>query len=213
MTPIRVLLADDHPFYREGVRTMFTAQEVGMTLVAEAATGEEAVALTQSAAPDVVLMDVTMPGIGGIEATRRITTAHPEVGVLVLTMHDDATVFTALRAGARGYLLKHAGFEELHRAIVAIHHGEAIFSPEIARRITEHFARPLRRAVEAFPELTEREHDVLALLSEDLTTASIAHRLGLAEKTVYNYVATILAKLRARDRAEAARRARDAGLG
>jgi len=213
MTPIRVLLADDHPFYREGVRAMFAAEEHGMTLVAEASSGEEAVELAARHSPDVVLMDVTMPGIGGIEATRRITQADPQIGVLVLTMHDDTTVFSAIRAGARGYLLKHAGFAELHRAVTAVHHGEAIFSPEIARRIAEHFDRPVTPGSDAFPDLTEREREVLALLAAELDTATIARRLGLAEKTVYNYVATILAKLRARDRSEAARLARDAGLG
>ncbi|PWJ49872.1 two component transcriptional regulator, LuxR family [Quadrisphaera granulorum] len=215
MSHVRVLLADDHPFYREGVRAMLASEDHGIRLVAEAATGEEAVALAAREAPDVVLMDLTMPGIGGLEATRRIVTRQPATAVLVLTMHDDASVFLALRAGARGYLLKHAGVEELTRAIVSVAKGEAIFSPAAARRLTEHFVRVPGRthAPDAFPDLTGRERQVLALLASDLGTVDIARRLGLTEKTVYNYVATVLAKLRVRDREEAAARAREAGLG
>lgn len=213
MSGIRVILVDDHPFYREGVRAMI-ADQPGIELVGEAATGEAAIALAADTRPDVVIMDVAMPGMGGIEATRRITSTRPETAVLILTMHDDATVFTALHAGARGYLLKDAGVDELLRAILAVHRGEAIFSPAAATRIAHHFAHgPAAAGPGRFPDLTDRETEVLALLADDLGTAAIARRLGLTEKTVYNYVATILAKLRARDRAEAAARARAAGLG
>lgn len=204
-------MVDDHPFYREGVRSLL-ADDEGIEIAAEATDGEAAVALAASGEFDVIVMDLAMPGIGGLEATRRILAADPSAAVLVLTMHDDQTVFAVLRAGARGYLLKHAGVDELTRAITAVHRGEAIFSPAVARRLTAHFARPASSG-ELFPELTDRERDVLALLADDLDTATIARRLGLTEKTVYNYVATLLAKLRARDRTEAAQRARAAGLG
>lgn len=216
---IRVLLVDDHPFYREGIRAMLADDELGVRIVAEAATGEDALtaqaAATEAAQPfDVVIMDLAMPGMGGLEAIRRLTGEDPELPVLVLTMHDDESVFAALRAGARGYLLKDAGIDELVRAVSAVHCGEAIFSPAVSRRLVAHFAHaPIRAAADAFPALTDRERDVLALLADDLGTAAIARRLGLSEKTVYNYVATVLAKLRARDRAEAAERARAAGLG
>ncbi|MBS1905154.1 MAG: response regulator transcription factor [Actinobacteria bacterium] len=210
---IRILLVDDHPFYREGIRSMLAAGDLGVRIDAEAATGEEALTSVAAARPDLVVMDLSMPGIGGIEAIRRLMLADPELPILVLTMHDDESVFAALRAGARGYLLKDAGIEDLVRAIAAVQRGEAIFSPRVARRLVAHFADAPRSASDAFPELTDRERDVLALLADDLGTAVIARRLGLTEKTVYNYVATVLAKLRARDRGEAAERARAAGLG
>lgn len=212
---IRVLLADDHLFYREGVRSMLTGEEHGIQISAEASSGEEAVVLAAHGSFDVIVMDLAMPGMGGLEAIRRIVAADPDAAVLVLTMHDDAAVFAALRVGARGYLLKHASVDELARAIVAVHRGEAIFSPAVARRLTAHFSRSetTGEAALLFPELTARERDVLALLADDLGTAAIARRLGLTEKTVYNYVATILAKLRLTDRAHAAARAREAGLG
>lgn len=211
---IRVLLVDDHPFYREGVRSLLADDDHGIRVTAEAATGEEAVRLAAAEPFEVIVMDLAMPGIGGLEATRRILAADPEAAVLVLTMHDDQTVFAALRAGARGYLLKHAGVDELTRAIIAVERGEAIFSPAIARRLTAHFARPAGSGDAAlFPELTDREREVLALLADDLGTTAIARRLGLTEKTVYNYVATILMKLRLTDRTQAAARAREAGLG
>lgn len=210
---IRILLVDDHPFYREGIRAML-ADDPEVRLVAIAGSGEEALALVEAEVPDVVVMDLTMPGIGGIEATRRLHATAPGLPVLVLTMHDDESVFAALRAGARGYLLKDAGVDELVRAIVAVQRGEAIFSPATARRLLAHFAAAVpARPTPVFPELTDRERDVLALLAEDLGTAAIARRLGLTEKTVYNYVAVVLTKLRVRDRSEAGRRAREAGFG
>lgn len=207
---IRLLLVDDHPFYREGIRALL-ADHPEVEVAAEAATGEEAIAAVAAHSPDVVVMDLAMPGMNGLEATRRLTTADPALPVLVLTMHDDESVVAALRAGARGYLLKDAGIDELVRAVTAVHAGQAILSPSAARRLVDHAATT--PAAAAFPELTGREQDVLALLADDLDTATIARRLGLTEKTVYNYVASLLAKLRVRDRTEAARRARAAGLG
>lgn len=206
---IRLLLVDDHPFYREGIRALLS-DHPEVEVAAEAATGEEAIAAVAAHSPDVVVMDLAMPGMNGLEATRRITAADPTLPVLVLTMHDDESVVAALRAGARGYLLKDAGIDELVRAVTAVHAGQAIFSPSAARRLVDHASTT---PTAAFPELTGREQDVLALLADDLDTATIARRLGLTEKTVYNYVATLLAKLRARDRTEAAQRARAAGLG
>lgn len=210
---IRVLLVDDHPFYRDGVRTMLAAEE-GVEVVGEAGTGEEAIAWCADAgsdAVDVVVMDLSMPGEGGLAAIRRLAAAAPTLRTLVLTMFDDATVFHALRAGARGYLVKNAGIDELARAVRAVADGEVILSPTVAGLVLEHFAR--RSPSTAVPGLTEREHEVLALLADDLLPAQIARRLGLAPKTVHNYVAVLLAKLHARDRAEAAARARAAGLG
>lgn len=158
---ITVLIADDHVFYREGVKVMLDGHP-DAAVVAEAATGVEAVRQVAVARPDVVLMDLKMPGMGGIEATRQIVAAHPEVAVLVLTMFDDDSVFAAIRAGARGYLLKHANLDDLLRAISAVHRGEAIFSPTIAQRLLRFVATaPVHRATARLPELTEREHDVL----------------------------------------------------
>lgn len=209
---IRVLLVDDHTFYRQGIRALVGEADDGVEIVAEAASGEEALQAVTNSSPDVVIMDLSLPGMSGIDATRRLTAEHQELAVLVLTMHDDESVLAALNAGARGYLLKDAGVDELVRAVRAVHAGQAIFSASIARRLIAHTNTPLR-TVKAFPELTAREVDVLALLAEELDTTAIARRLGLSEKTVYNYVATILAKLRARDRADAARRYREAGVG
>lgn len=216
---IQVLLVDDHPFYREGIRAMLAEEDLGVRVAGEATTGEEALIAhahaTRAGEPfDVVIMDLAMPGMGGLEAIRRLAVEDPALPVLVLSMHDDESVFAALRAGALGYLLKDAGVDELVRAVTAVHRGEGIFSPAIAHRLVTHFAQaPAHPAALTFPALTDRERDVLTLLADDLGTAAIARRLGLSEKTVYNYVATVLAKLRARDRTEAAERARAAGLG
>ena len=203
-------MVDDHPFYREGVRSLL-ADDEGIEIAAEATDGEAAVALAASGEFDVIVMDLAMPGIGGLEATRRILAADPSAAVLVLTMHDDQTVFAVLRAGARGYLLKHAGVDELTRAITAVHRGEAIFSPAVARRLTAHFARPASSG-ELFPELTDRERDVLALLVRGRSNAEIAAALRLSAKTVRNYVSSILVKLGARDRTQAVILAGEAGF-
>ncbi len=217
MERIRVLVADDHPVFRYGMRALLSA-EPDIELVGEAADGEEAIQLAASLRPDVILMDLNMPGTNGIEATRRILEAGPqeEVGILMLTMfEDDDSVFAAMRVGARGYVLKGADGTETLRAIRAVARGEAIFGPSIARRLTQYFAAPRQEAVatRAFPELTERERDILALIARGYTNTAIADRLYLSPKTVRNYVSSIFAKLQVADRAEAIVRAREAGLG
>ncbi len=214
METIRVLLADDHPFFRDGLR-MLLEEAPDLTLAAEAADGDEAVALAEAAQPDVILMDIKMPGLSGIEATRRILGASPHIGILVVTMYeDDDFVFSALRAGARGYLLKGADRAEVLRAIRAVAGGDAIFGPAIARRLIGFFAAPASPAPPPlFPELTEREREILALLARGTANADIAGRLYLSPKTVRNNVSNILSKLQVASRAEAIVRAREAGLG
>lgn len=214
MEPLRILIADDHPTFRDGLRALLTAAP-DMTLVGEAATGDEAVTIAASLQPDVILMDIQMPGTNGIEATRVILHASPHIGVLVVTMfEDDGSVFAAMRAGARGYLLKGAKYDEILRAIRAVGSGEAIFSPAIAVRLIAYFAdaRPAMPP-QLFPELTDREREVLGLIAQGYRNAAIADRLYLSEKTVRNHVTNILSKLQVADRAEAIIRAREAGLG
>jgi len=214
MDPIRVLIADDHPFYREGVRTMLSvAQDI--EIAGEVASGDEAIAQAASLQPDVILMDLKMPGLNGIEATRRILHTSPHIGVLVLTMFEaDESVFAAMRAGARGYLLKDVGQEELVRAVKAVSRGEAIFSPAIAERLIHYFAALRPAAADlAFPELTEREREILQLIAQGHSNAEIAERLVLRTKTVQNHVSNIFNKLQVADRAQAIVRAREAGLG
>ncbi len=212
MEEISILIADDHPMFRFGLRTRLSA-EPDMRVTGEAASGEEAITLAGSLAPDVVIMDLNLPGMHGIEATRRIREMHPNIAVLVVTMFDDDSVFAAMRAGARGYLLKGAEGEETVRAIRAVSHGEAIFSPSIALRLMNYFAAPRPAAVQPFPELTEREHEILSLIAAGLTNTAIANRLTLSPKTVRNYVSSIFSKLQVADRTEAVTRARSAGLG
>ncbi len=210
---IRVLIADDHPVFRFGLRALLQG-EADMEIVGEATTGREAVAMALERKPDVVLMDLNMPELNGIEAIRRIRAAAPDIAVLVITMFDDESVFAAMRAGARGYLLKGAEAEETLRAVRAVAHGEAIFSPAIADRIMGYFAHtPRASASVVFPELTEREREVLTLIAQGLTNRAIAERLVLSEKTVRNHVSSIFSKLQVADRAEAIIRAREAGLG
>ncbi len=210
---IRILIADDHPVFRFGLRALLQG-EPDMEVVGEATTGQEAVEMALALRPDVVLMDLNMPELNGIEATRRIRAESSEIGVLVLTMFDDDTVFAAMRAGARGYLLKGAEGEETLRAVRAVAGGEAIFSPTIADRIMGYFAQaPAQPAARAFPELTAREREVLTLIARGLTNQAIAARLVLSEKTVRNHVSSIFSKLQVADRAEAIIRAREAGLG
>jgi DNA-binding NarL/FixJ family response regulator len=211
MTPMRVLIADDHLFYREGLRVMLGAVPE-IQLVGEAATGDEAIERALALHPDVVLMDLKMPGASGIEATRRIVRENPRIGVLVLTMFDDDSVFAAMRAGARGYLLKDARLEDVVRAIDAVGRGEAIFSPSIAQRLLSYFASS-RSTTLTFPELTEREHEILGLISHGRTNEQIAEQLVVSIKTVRNHVSTIFSKLQVADRAQAVVRAREAGLG
>ena len=211
MAPIRVLIADDHLFYREGLRVMLGAVPE-IQLVGEAATGDEAIERALALEPDVVLMDLKMPGATGIEATRRILRERPNIGVLVLTMFDDDSVFAAMQAGARGYLLKDARLEDVVRAIDAVGRGEAIFSPSIAQRLLSYFATN-RPAAVTFPELTEREREILALIAHGRTNEQIAEQLVVSIKTVRNHVSTIFSKLQVADRAQAVVRAREAGLG
>jgi DNA-binding NarL/FixJ family response regulator len=211
--PIRVLLADDHPVVRRGLAALLGTLE-GFEVVAEAQDGEAAVRETQLAKPDVVLMDVRMPGLDGVEATRRIRKAVPETAVLMLTMYDDdATVFTAMQAGARGYLLKGADQDEIADAIRAVVRGQAIFGPGIATRLLDHFANPPQAVVDPFPELTTREKEILELLAQGRRTAEIASTLHLSPKTVSNNLTSIFAKLEVSDRTAAVLRARERGLG
>jgi DNA-binding NarL/FixJ family response regulator len=210
MDVIRVLLADDHPVFRFGLRALLAA-EPGMEVVGEATTGEEAIALADGLMPDVVLMDLNMPGMHGIEATRRITSRHPRTSVLVITMIDDDSVFAAMRAGARGYILKGEQGEETLRAIRAVAHGEAIFSPSPASRLLDHFAAP-SAPTHPFPELSAREVEILTLMAKGYTNNAIANRLFLSPKTVRNYVSSIFGKLEVNDRPAAIIRARAAGL-
>ena len=215
MSRIRVLIADDHPVFRYGLRALLMAEATMMELVGEATSGEEAVALAAQCLPDVILMDVNMPGLNGIEATRRILAAMPRVGILMLTMFDeDESVFAAMRAGARGYLLKGAEGDETIQAITVVHQGEAIFSSTIARRLIGYFGAPRKSSQPAhlFPELTEREREVLTLIAQGYTNPAIAEHLVLSPKTVRNHVSSIFSKLQVAGRAEAIIRARDAGL-
>ncbi|HWQ12903.1 MAG TPA: response regulator transcription factor [Roseiflexaceae bacterium] len=220
MHPIRIVIADDHPVFRFGLRALLNAT-AGTEVVGEATTGEAAIDLVASVRPDVVLMDITMPGMGGIEATRRIRETSPDTRVLMVTMLEDDTVFAAMRAGARGYVVKGAEPAEVLRAIRAVADGEAIFSPGIAERLMHFFASPPSAPPDtahgggalAFPELTEREREVLALIAQGLTNSAIAERLVLSPKTVRNYITEIFSKLQVADRAQAIIRARTAGLG
>jgi len=210
----RVLIADDHVSFRSGLRALLeTAGD--MAVVGEAGTGDEAVRKATTLQPDVVLMDLNMPGMDGLEATRRIVGTAPHVAVLVVTMYDDDdSVFDAVRAGARGYVLKGAQRAELLRAVRAVVAGEAIFGPGVARRLLASFARPRPAAdVTLFPELTDREREILELVAQGRSNPEITADLGLSPKTVRNHVSNIFSKLQVRDRAEAIVRARQAGMG
>lgn len=212
--PIRILIADDHPIFRFGMRTLLTAMP-DMTVVGEAVTGEEAIQLTETLLPDLVLMDIHMPGINGIEATTRIRAQHPQTAILIVTMLDDDSVFAAMRAGARGYLLKGAEPAETLRAIRAVASGEAIFSAGVAKHVMDYFAHsPVAQAnPAALSDLSEREREVLTLIAQGLTNAAIAERLVLSPKTVRNYISEIYSKLQVADRVQAMLRARKSGLG
>ena len=211
---VRIVVADDHPLYRRGLAALLSAQ-AGWEVVGEEADGIGAVTTAHATQPDVVVMDLRMPGIDGIEATRRIVSASPHVAVLVLTMYeDDGSVFSAMRAGARGYLLKGADQIEIVRAVAAVAGGEAIFGAAVAVRILEFFAAPRPRETEiVFPQLTVREHEVLDLIAAGRSNAELAATLVLSPKTVRNHVSNIFAKLQVADRAQAIVLARDAGLG
>jgi DNA-binding NarL/FixJ family response regulator len=216
--PIKVLIADDHAFYREGVRA-FLNNTTNIEVIGEAGNGDEAITKAMELAPNVILMDLKMPGMNGIETTRRIHETDSTIGVLVLTMFDDDdSVFAAMRAGARGYLLKDADKDEVVRAIVAVERGEAIFSPAIAQRMIQYFsaapfASPSKKQSDEFSELTERELEILNLIARGDNNNTIANKLSLSIKTVQNYVSSILTKLQLADRAQAIVRAREAGFG
>ena len=214
MERTRILLADDHTIFRYGLRAMLSSLPE-YEVVGEATTGEEAVALTAELRPDVILMDVQMPGKGGIEATRRILETSPGVGVIVVTMfEDDDSVFAAMRAGARGYVLKGADKEEVFTVVRAVARGEAHFGPEVAKRLMSFFSAPRPAAPsEAFPELTAREREVLDLIAGGRSNTEITRQLFLSPKTVRNHISNIFTKLRVADRAQAIVRAREAGLG
>lgn len=209
--PIRVIIADDHPVVRRGMGALL-ASIPGVQVVGEAADGAAAVREAQLTRPDVVVMDLRMPVLDGVEATRRVTTAVPDTAVLVLTMYeDDEAVFAAIRAGARGYLLKGAGQEEILAAIRSVVAGQLVIGPGVAGRLIGHLVDP--PAAPAFPELTPREREILDLIAQGCNNATIAARLRLAPKTVGNHISAVFAKLGVATRAEAAARARDGGLG
>lgn len=223
--PTRILLADDHRLFREGVSSLLQ-RSPDLELVGEAATGEEAVRLSEQISPDVVLMDLNMPGMSGIEATRRIRQRQPAVGIIVLTMlEDDASLFAALQAGATGYVLKDAERGDLVRAIRAVAHGEALLGHRVAQRVLDQVSKGAAggtrpRAVPSprdlpppFDTLTRRELDVLVLITAGRRNAEIAEALFVTEKTVGNHISSIFSKLHVRDRVEAILRAKEAGVG
>src|SRR5579883_620328 len=211
MERIRILIADDHPVFRYGLRMLLQAESL-FEVVGEATTGQEVIDQVVVLQPDVTLMDLNMPEINGIEATRRILTLAPQMKILVLTMFDDDdSVFAAMRAGARGYILKGAEGDETVRAIHVVSSGEAIFSPAIAQRLMHYFGeqRPTTSA-QAFPQLTEREREVLVLIGQGYTNNAIAEQLALSPKTIRNHVSIIFSKLQIAGRTEAIVLARDA---
>ena len=212
--PIRVLLADDHHLFREGMRALL-ATASDLEVVGEAGDGNEVVAKAAEVRPDVILMDLQLPGLNGVEATRRILASQPKVNVLVLTMFEDTdTVLAAMRAGARGYLLKDTHEEALLRSVRAVANGEALFGPAVAERLMRYLAEATPSAERAaFPELTDREREVLWLLAQGLSNQEVADRMGISLKTARNHVSNILARLQVADRTEAVARARAAGLG
>jgi len=214
MERIRVLIADDQEITRSGLRALLDASE-SIEVVAEARDGAECVALAGELQPDVVLMDLRMPGINGIEATRRIHRLQPHIGILVVTVFaDDTSVFPAIRAGARGYLLKDAGRDELRLAVETVARGGAIFSPGIAMKVMTYLSASLQPLPGPdFADLTGRERAILEQLAQGLSNQEIATRLGISAKTVSNNVSNILSKLQAVDRARLMLMALDAGLG
>jgi len=211
---IRVLLADDHHLFREGLRALLVSA-ADLEVVGEAGDGNEVVAKAAEVRPDVILMDLQLPGLNGVEATRRILASQPKVSVLVLTMFEDTdTVLAAMRAGARGYLLKDTHEEALLRSVRAVANGEALFGPAVAERLIQYLAVATPPAEpRAFPELTGRELEVLSLLAQGLTNQAVADRMGISLKTARNHVSNILGRLQVADRTEAVARARAAGLG
>ena len=215
MDTLRILVAEDHPLFRKGMISLLSSVPE-FEVIGEAKTGKETVARAADLQPDVILMDLQMPEVNGIEATRRILQQSPSVRVLVVTLfEDDDSVFMALRAGARGYVLKDADEEEMVHAIRAVGKGEAIFSPNVATRVLAYFAAssPGGASPQAFPTLTDREREILNHIAQGHPNPSIARELSLSTKTVGNYVSNIFTKLQVADRAQAIIRAREAGLG
>ena len=215
MDPLRILIAEDHPLFRKGMMSLL-ASVPDFEVVGETTTGEEAVVRAAQLQPDVILMDLQMPEVNGIEATRRILQKSPSIRVLVVTLfEDDDSVFMALRAGARGYVLKDSDEEEMVASIRAVGRGEAIFSPAIATRVLAYFAVSPQGGAppQAFPRLTDREREILHLIAQGHPNPAIARQLSLSTKTVGNYVSNIFTKLQVADRAQAIIRAREAGMG
>ncbi len=212
MDKMTILIADDHPVFRKGLRAIL-ATMTGTELVGEATTGDEAIILSEKLQPDVVLMDLKMPGGDGLSAIRRIVQTSPHIRILVVTMfEDDDSVFTAMRSGARGYVLKDMNDEEIKRAILAVGNGEAIFSPGIADRMISFFAARPEVDAAIFPDLTESERNVLRLMAQGASNEAIAHQLNFTVKTVRNYCSNVFGKLQVAGRTQAIVKARDAGL-
>jgi DNA-binding NarL/FixJ family response regulator len=213
--PIRILVVDDHNLFRQGLIALLNAAPE-TAVAGEAGTGTEAIAQAQALALDVVLMDIQTPDMNGIEATRRILADQPGIGVIMLTMLDDNdSLFAAMCAGARGYILKGADKAEVLHTVVAVAQGQALFGPEIARRLTMFFQKggQVETAVVPFPDLTDREREVLALIAQGLNNNDIAARLHISVKTVSNYISNIFNKLQVADRAQVNVKAREAGMG
>jgi DNA-binding NarL/FixJ family response regulator len=210
---VRLLIVDDHASFRASLRALLSRAD-GLAVVGDAASGPEAVTRVAALQPDVVLMDLAMPGRNGIDATREIASNGPASAVLILTMFaDDESIFAAMRAGARGYILKDASHDEMRRAIEGVGNGEAIFGAGVAKRMVGFFARARELGVQPFPELTDREREVLEELARGAGNTTIATHLGISVKTVRNHVSSILSKLMVVDRAKAIVRAREAGFG
>jgi DNA-binding NarL/FixJ family response regulator len=213
MEKIRILIVDDHPVFRFGLRSLISSI-ADLEVIGEATSGESAIEQAAGLQPDIILMDINMSGMNGIDATRQILQEQPEIAILVITMFDDDSVFDAMQAGARGYLLKGADPEETVRAIHSVASGAAIFSPKVAERLITYFGRNKDSTPSGrFPQLTEREREILELIAQGLTNPAIAERLVLSPKTVRNHVSNIFSKLQVSDRAQAIVKARQAGMG
>lgn len=215
MATIRTVVVDDHNLFREGLIALLNAA-METEVVGEAGTGQEAIAQAEAMTPDVILMDIMMPDMNGIEATRRILAAQPDIGIIMLTMlEDDDSLFAAMCAGARGYILKGADKKEVLQTVTAVARGQALFGPAIASRLTKFFQRgeQTETAVMPFPDLTDREREVLELIARGLNNQEIAQQMQITSKTVSNYISNIFNKLQVADRAQAIVKARDAGLG
>jgi DNA-binding NarL/FixJ family response regulator len=217
MSPIKLMIADDHKLFREGVKALLSVTE-DIEIIGEAGDGNTVLEKCKALQPDIILMDINMPGIDGIQATQQILAKHPKIGIIMLTMlEDDASVFAAMRAGARGYLLKGADSSEMLSVIRAVAEGQALFGPAIAKRLMNYFSELGARSASSlqdspFPELTERELEVLRLISQGHNNQEISHKLVLSPKTVRNHITNIFSKLQVADRAQAIVRARQAGV-